>query len=102
MPAPCAPVFTLRIPVNQVVVPVRTGHVPHLPLAVVVDQVGFIHASALPVFGSTEHGILALHPLRTIPLRVPDRVGSSDVLPRAGIVDALYPPRRLRIPTRDV
>jgi hypothetical protein len=44
------PVVTLCITLDEIILVVRSGHVPHSPFTIVIDQVWFEYASVLPVF----------------------------------------------------
>src|SRR6202012_4691880 len=68
MLAPAATaVFALGIPVNQMVLMIRPRDVPHFPLTVVIDEVGFVDASTLPQLVRDKDGLGVIQPLDTIP-----------------------------------
>jgi hypothetical protein len=96
---PGATVFTLRVPVDEVVLVVRSGHVPHLPFAMVINQVWFVNASVFPFFMRNEHRFGLSYPLTSIPLQKPNGVWSPEVLRRARVVDAFYPRRFASVPS---
>ncbi len=93
-----APVLTLRIAVNQIILMIGPGDVPHFPFAVVIEEIGFVNASVLPVFVGDERWFWLVDPLLTVPLQIADRVWSPKVLGGTRIVDSLYRCRTLWVP----
>ena len=98
----CAPVFTLSVAMNQVILMVGTGDLPHLPPAVVIHQVGFIYAPPFPIFVRDEGGFRLILPSSPIPLKKPDGVWSPEILRPTCIVNALYPSCFVGVPTLHV
>jgi hypothetical protein len=87
---------------NDVVVHVRAGDVPHLPSPVRVSHVGFINTAAFPILRSGEHWSSLVYPLNPIPFEIANRVRSPKILCAARVVNTLDPPPRPGIPTFDI
>lgn len=76
----CAPIGAFGIAVNQVVFVVRTRYVPHLPFAVVIQEIGLVDAAVLPVLDGSERGFRLILPLLSVPFEEADRVGPQRIL----------------------
>src|SRR5580658_3988129 len=90
--APVRPaVRALRKPLDQMVLHIRPGDVPHLPLAFGVDNVGLIHTSMLPSFFGKKYGFWLIDPLASVPFQITNRVRPPEIDSTARIVDSLNP-----------
>src|SRR5262249_55745154 len=97
-----AAVRTFGVAVHEVVVLIGTGDIPEFPFAVVIDQVGFVDATALPVFVGGECGRWLIHPLSAVPFDIADHIRPHEVLCSSGVIDALDQCLLIGIPADDV
>lgn len=91
---PCpvgAAVLALSIAMDEIVLVVRSGDIPELPFAVVIDQIRFVDAAMLPLFRGNERGLRLVHPAGAIPFNEADGIWAPDILSAACIVDTLDP-----------
>src|SRR5205807_365981 len=61
-------ILALGIAVDQIILLVRSRDVPHLPLAIVVHEVGLVYAPVLPLFSRNEHRFGWVPPFVSVPL----------------------------------
>src|SRR5215472_7746428 len=86
-----AAIRAFGVPMNQIVLLIRSCEVPHFPHAIVIDEVGFVHASVLPRFVRSKYWFRLISPLNAVPLQEADRIRPPNVVRGTRIVDTLDP-----------
>ena len=85
------PIITLGVALDEIILVVRSGHVPHPPFTIVIDQIWFIYASVFPVFIRGKGWFGLIDPLLPIPFENADCVWAPQVVGCAGVVNPLDP-----------
>ena len=95
-------VGALRESVDEIILLIGAGNVPHLPFAIGINDVGFVDASVLPILFGAEHRRGLFDPPSAIPLQISDSVRTPDLLGTSRVVDAFDPGLTIGIPSANV
>src|SRR5262249_36091781 len=84
-----AAIRAFGVPMNKIVLLVRSRDVPHSPHPIVIDEVGLVHASVFPLFVRDKYWFRLILPLGAVPLQEANRIRRPKVVCGARIVNAL-------------
>ena len=86
-----AAIRAFGVPMNKIVLLIRSRDVPHSPHPIVIDEVGLVHASVFPLFVRDKYWFRLILPLAAVPLQEANRIRPPKVVRGARIVNALGP-----------